>query len=410
MDNVIKLQRETDNYKITKYKKEITIDFTYYDKYQNLKTEVKKTNLIFWNHFYINNQYYFFPLFNIDLNESYNLQSDNLTSNFKLYKLLNDGADWKLIDTKQKCHTIISNMLSKNLFFKIRKYETCDREKILYKNRLYTLYYLFDLLEENGNFMITLYGYCDQTIEILYLLTYMFDYIYIFKNSEVYCSNFNSVISKEEIKKLINNKFSIQPKHNLNKLVKYFEKSIKYEYKSLKLQYDYYDDKYTILILEDLIIMYYYLNPYQKNDIYRYIEYYFMKIYYDDNLFLYENKIYKYIVNVINKFNCKNCLELGMGFGLYSFFILANKKTSLTSIDINQNKFYNIGIKLLKKFKFDTRHTLIKSNTNLNNNYDFIFIDFFYNQDINLDYYKKLLSKNGVMLLYKNNRIKLIHN
>jgi len=85
-------------------------------------------------------------------------------------------------------------------------------------------------------------------------------------------------------------------------------------------------------------------------------------------------------------------------------------KTSLTSIDINQNKFYNIGIKLLKKFKFDTRHTLIKSNTNLNNNYDFIFIDFFYNQDINLDYYKKLLSKNGVMLLYKNNRIKLIHN
>ena len=410
MDTIIRLQRNSNEYVLSKYKNKNYVNLNYYNKYQKLRLEIRKTCKFDWDLFKINSQHYFFSLFNIDLNKSYSLTSNDVTKNFVINKLSNNGMTSTLINSemKNKYDIIVSNMLPSNLFNKIRKYAYCDRETILYKYRLYTLYYLFDSLNYNGKFVITLYGYCDTTIEILYLLTFMFDYVYVFKSSMLVCYNFNSIISQKDIKKLINNRFTINPKNQLSSLIKHFESNLKHEVKLFKLQSNFYDDKYTILILENLITVFYYSNPFQKNDIYRYIEYYFYKIYYN-NLLLCENIIYKYIVYIINKFDCKNCLEVGMGFGIYSFFILCNRKTKLTSIDINQKKFYNYGIKLLKKFKFNKNHILIRENPILirdkpnNKKFDFIFIDFYFNPDINLEYYDELLEKNGIIILHNYN-------
>jgi 16S rRNA G966 N2-methylase RsmD len=407
MDTIIKLQRKSNEYILSKYKNKNKnyINLNYYHQYQKLKTENRISCKFDWDLFKINGEPYFFTLFNIQLGKCISIQSHNLTKNFFLYQLADNQKPLRYIgkvsDIKNKYDIILANTLTPKLYSKVVKYPYCDRENILYKYRLYTLYYLFDLLKENGKFLITLYGYCDTAIEILYLLTFMFDYV--FKSSMLVCYNFNSIISQKDIKELINNRFTINPKNQLSSLIKHFESNLKHEVKLFKLQNNYCDDRYTISILEDLIILFYYTNPYQKNDIYRYIEYYFYKIYYD-NLLLCENIIYKYIVYIINKFDCKNCLEVGMGFGIYSFFILCNRKTKLTSIDINQKKFYNYGIKLLKKFKFNKNHILIKDKPNnilkYNQKFDFIFIDFYFNSDINLEYYDELLEKNGIIILH----------
>jgi hypothetical protein len=276
---------------------------------------------------------------------------------------------------------------------------------------LYTLYYLFDLLKKNGKFVITLYGYCDETMEILYLLTLMFDYIYIFKNSEVFCFNFNSQISKNKIKNLINNKFSIQPKHQLNELINYFKNTFNYETILLKYKLTEYEDDYHIYSLGNLLTMFYYMSPYKKNDIYRYILYYFHQIYKKKLLILdavFNNEVYKYIINAITNYNCKKCLELGMGFGLYSFYILSNNKTNLVSIDPDQKKFFDYGVKLLKEFKFNKRHLLFRHKSKKilskiikkykENYFDFIFVDLFYSND--LSFVDSLLKINGVIILY----------
>jgi hypothetical protein len=423
MNNIFKLQRNSNDYKLTKLKKKTYVQSDYFEEYEKLRDVYRKKNIINWDFYLINSEYYVWQLFNINLNKTYSIASNNIDNKFFVNKLMHNGATVKYIDKvtkikiKNNYSIIFSNLLPANIFNKIRKYNYCKREELLYKYRLYTLYYLFDLLKKNGKFVITLYGYCDETIEILYLLTLMFDYIYIFKNSEVICFNFNSQISKNKIKNLINNKFSIQPKYQLDELINYFKTTFNNETMLLKYKLNEYEDFYNIYSMGNLLTMFYYMTPYKKNDIYRYILFYFNQIYdlkhkkllISDAIF--NNEVYKYIITTITNYNCKKCLELGMGFGLYSFYILSNNKTNLVSIDPNQKKSFDYGVKLLKEFKFDKRHLLFRHKSNKilpkiikkykENYFDFIFVDLFYNND--LSFIDPLLKINGVLILHNIN-------
>lgn len=421
MNNIFKLQRNSNDFKLTKLKKENYVKPEYFEEYNKLCIIFSKTNLINWNVYLINNQYYSWSLFNINLKKAYSLQSNDINNKFFITKIINDDGNVIYVNEinkiKNKYNLILANTIPSNIYNKIRKYDYCKREKLLYKYRIYTLYYLFDLLKKNGKFVITLYGYCNETIEILYLLTLMFDYIYIFKNSEVFCFNFNSQISKNKIKDLINNKFSIQPKYQLNELINYFKNSFNNEIILLKYQLNEYEDDYNIYSMGNLLTMFYYMLPCIKNDIYRYILYYFDQIYDHKHKKLlisdviFNNEVYKYIINMISNYNCKKCLELGMGFGLYSFYILSNNKTTLVSIDPNQKKFFDYGIKLLKEFKFNKRHLLFRHKSNKilpkiikkykENYFDFIFVDLFFNKD--LSFIDSLLKINGIIILYNIN-------
>jgi RIO-like serine/threonine protein kinase len=69
----------------------------------------------------------------------------------------------------------------------------------------------------------------------------------------------------------------------------------------------------------------------------------------------------KYLCEMIKKYNLNNCIEIGMAFGISSFYILTNPNTNLISIDPYQStQWDNMGKKLLLQCKFNKRHKLFE--------------------------------------------------
>jgi hypothetical protein len=466
MNGIFRLQRYNDDIKFTKNNIKININKNIVEKYNNLINKNKQIEIeqnirsMNWDVFIINNHAYWWTLFNIDMNDTYNIFSNNLESDFYIRKITNNktkniwkgkylGTTTELKKENKKFKIILLNILSPSLESLEQKYDDCKIEKIVYINRLKTIAYLFDFLEKNGIFVLHLFGlYCSQNEEqnLLNILSFMFDYLIIYRNM-VLCFNFNPILKKSDIINIINSvklqkNIYVESNYNTTELINYHENNLLYKSKLLYLKTNGYDDEYNIYILGDLISNYYYYYPKKETDIFRYIVQYFKNIY-DKKLLIsdaiYNNKVYKYIVNLINNFNVKNCLEIGMGFGLYSFYILTNPKVKLISIDpLQKTKWLNYGSKLLKEFCFNERHTLIKKDylnalkkmiSKYTASIDFIFVDTFYinnkyfekkydkmNQPIDLSYsnidityliyYHLLLKVNGIIIInYTSNAI-----
>ncbi len=292
---------------------------------------------------------------NIENNKNMiNLYIDKL--NFKnpgYYKFKWDSNEkYELINNNIKFDYIASNMSGGKIYKKIKGIHPCKKENILYKYNLYKLYSLFNILNTNGNAFITILNMCDsKTIEFIYLLTSMFEYIYILSGRKLYCFNFlpNFRITQDDIKKCIKNKyFKIEPKPD-------FEEFIKNQIKVFTSGYNYYKDS-----IKKKILICSYLN---LDIIFGYLPVEFYKF---DNILSYQHefiknvlelKSYKYFIqskefsffsnyiqqlnNFIKKIKPKNILELDFGWGIQTLFLLNNKKSqNVYTIDPFEKEFY----------------------------------------------------------------------
>lgn len=252
----------------------------------------------------------------------------------------------------------------------------CDREDYLLGYRLKTFHNLFDCLNKGGIFYLTIYNYCNNTtIELLYLLTTMFEYIVIYNTTYVYCYNFlgySTVIDKDQIIDLLNHPFCIEPKININGLITYLETNIKYKNKLLSLVLnEEMDEYYRLTINEYMTDIKEQINRNvitNKNALIDFQKYLLTAIkssFINKKLIKISSGIKQvegnFLVETIKHNGFKNVLEVGFAFGISAFYILSTHTTQLISIDPFQSTQWNsCGTKLLKQFGLNKNHKLIQ--------------------------------------------------
>ena len=259
-------------------------------------------------------------------------------------------------------------MTNKDILYKyLKKKNNTAKNNFYFNYKIKILLLLYDILEENGNFLLSFDNYIlQQNIEIIYLLLILFKDVLILSGRYFLCSSFYPKITKREfIKKIVNKKFDISPKPKLDELIKYLEKSFKYNVKILTLlekkDFDKLDDIYYRSYL-------YYINKIsgriaqsELTEILIYFNNFYSQIVKksynknSDKLIDIKNAVGKeegkYLNNLLKKFKLKKCLEVGLAFGISSINILSaiyKFGGTLVSIDPNQSgKWNNMGKKLI---------------------------------------------------------------
>lgn len=448
--NFFTLRRNDEKLKIIHKKDNLKIDMSIVRKCNKYEKIFKKIELdqdikliylkaFLKNPIRINDIPYYYHLLNFNINEAYTITSsisDNKPTVKKSMSLFNKRV--KINDLKQKKikykYVIANNILVED-YDKIQNLNYISREKLLFLHRLFIFKSLFDILEDNGTFFLSLmYFNGIDTINLLYLLTYMFESVTIFNVKYICCYNFlgnKSLISKNDIKNLIlnrykKNNFSITPKFNIKELLNYINNNFKKQLNLYELLYK--NNKktalnyYLSLLYDDLK---YSKSINIRDEINKILNNfnYFEKIANKniDDLKHYGKQTVNrehgtYIKKLISKNNYNKCIELGMGNGGYSYYILISNSPNhidLISIDPNQNKIYNnTGINFLKKTDLDKYHKLIEKESiialsellieNGKNSIDFIFINEMNNYEnvlYDITFCDLLLDINGIIIL-----------
>jgi predicted O-methyltransferase YrrM len=378
---------------------------------KNIEYKEKKTKLFKENQFGRN---FLFNMFGF--NEKTNLYINDI-------KNINDIS----INGIDKKHKNIIIRYGENLYKnKIAKINEYDREIILQKSLIITLYNLFNLLELGGNIMFSIHNFGnDNTFNVIYLLLNFFEKIIFIDEFKVFCINynfFNININNNLIENIFKNDciFSIEPKNNIDKLLDYLynifkiynktynlllynneEKFLLFKYKNLKslfLECGYMID--DVLLDLDLMFIDFFRIKINNNNKSKKIT---SAIRYEEGNYIYES---------IKKYNCKKCLEIGFANGISAVYILKNKETNLISIDPFQStQWNNEGNKLVKKLKLNKRHKCIEKKSyealpellkkEGNSTFDFIFIDGWHTFDYTLVdfFYANLLLKVGGIII-----------
>ena len=435
----------------TKIKPTITyVNNSYFDKkivdnYKNSeklfldKKKLQKKNSFFNKitkyEYLLNDTNYLFEVFNIDILKSGLIRADYINDKLEYYvKNANyntniiTNAKYKLnnlLSNKYiKYNTIIQNEVSKSMYDKLKDLSYCNRQNELINDYYLTIFIsLFDVLEINGNLFFSLFSICDnEEIDIIYLLSYMFDNIIIYNGLFIYCQGFranNSLITKEDIIKIKKNgMFCIEPKEKLNDLISYYNniiinKTLLYNL-YIDNKYDEYIDTVFISLYNNIINRK--INENIKHLIFQKMITFLKRIYINNSVIKINSSIKNseghYLSEIISNNNYKKCLEIGFAFGISAFYILSNKNSTLISIDPNQiTQWKSMGSKLIKSFKFNKRHKLIvkKSYEALpellkkhgEGSFDFIFIDGWHTFDYTLVdfFYSNLLLKIGGIIV-----------
>lgn len=428
MEYFYKFQRINDEYKIVTKKNNnqpyINDIFVKFDLLNDKIKQTKNKDISYlYNNLYIHNRdimKYFYQLFNINEKESYSLINKDDKDKFYLYKWFYNNKI-EDIDPNNKVDTVFYNNQSDIVYCKIKELSYCKRESFIYNHRISAILELFNCLNVGGTFFMTVYGYCDaRTIEILYILSFMFEYIIIYNSFNIFCYNFNPVITESNIKKMESKNNIIEPKNDYDNLIKYLNNNIKYKINIFNLILNQNEDEVLLKTFNDLISLCKYINPdlieefLISNNLN--IMKYFKRVYIDNKLVKTSSGINNIegntISNIIQNNNFKHCLEIGMAYGLSSFYILMNKNTSLVSVDPYQtSQWDNNGLKLLTEFNFINRHKLYKETNYValpkilekykENYFDFIFIDGFHTFDYTLFdfFYSNLLLKIGGIII-----------
>ena len=316
-------------------------------------------------------QAYLLKAFKININDSYSILSKDTSSNFFIIKNIDYGQSTKFInhinEVTVKYKNIFYNMVSSDLYNHIKKLSYCKREEYLYENKIATILHLYDYLEKDGNFFLSFHSFCniENIINIYYVLCYMFDYCVIYEDI-IICKKFNPILDKNNLLLMKNMEISVDK--NINLLVKYIQSYIEYKINLNKLIINKNDnDFFTFYIHKTLL----HLNSY-KPTINKSINYFSFIIKNLNN----NNEVKTFIVNLLNTNNIHNCLQLGLDYGIYAYYILNGTKCKLLSIDPYQiTKWNSKGIELLQLFKLNNRH--VQSLTYLNKmlKYSFILLD-----------------------------------
>jgi hypothetical protein len=433
MDFFYKLQRLDNNYKIVPIKtnnisKYIIDIFEKYNDIQTKLSDIKDKNIKYTYDRFLkintNNNHYLWTLLDFDINNSYNILSKNFETDFYIAKLIKNGQDIEILGNietiKDKYKYILYNMQSIYLYNQIKKFNKCKREELLFVNKLKIISYLFKFLEIGGKFFLSMQGFCNiQIIEIYYALTFMFEYVIVYNSISIVCINFNPVITCQDIELLMKKSHSIEPKHDLDNFIIYLFNNINYHIEKYNLLLQGSEQDFLNIIMNELVSSFHYYNKKSIDTFlldynFNIIEH-FKNIYLNKDLFKVSSSINSregnVIKGIIEKNNYKTCLEIGMANGISSFYILSNPKTTLISLDPYQDKQWNnIGIKLLKEFKFIKRHKLYQKKSFValpllikkKLKFDFIFIDGFHTFDYTLldFFYSNLLLKiNGTIVI-----------
>ena len=365
MNFFFKLERKNNEYTLNKKKQQYTIS-NLAIKLNNINMQIKKKkSILLENHNNIDryNQFYFLELLNININNAYCILSKDFNKQFYIVKLLDNGNNIIILGSinniKNKYPIIFYNMISKYLYQKLKSYDYCKREELLFFNKLYIIYYLYDFLEIGGTFFTSFQGFCNftQIFKIYNILSLMFDYCIIFYD-KIICKKFNPILQKSDLKKIIDNNYTISFNNDL--LISYLKDLINYKIKLNKIILTDKKEEFEKIFIYEALFHLKCINPELTN-----IDYYKQII---NNLKNESNKIFyiegNYITNLIKNNNLFNCIEIGMGYGIYSYYILNVKNTKLISIDNKQKtKWNNAGINLLKEFKLLNKHKLYITNS-----------------------------------------------
>ena len=385
--NFFTLRRNDEKLKIIHKKDNLKIDMSiirkcnkYEQKFKNIKLneDIKFIYLkaFLKNPFRINDIPYFYYLLKFNINEAYtitSLISENKPTIKKSMSLFNKRIEInKLLKKKIKYKYVIANHILVENYDKLKNINYISREKLLFLHRLRIFKSLFNILQDNGTFFLSLmYFNGNETINLLYILTYMFESITIFNTQYIVCYNFlgkKSLISQNDIKNLIlNNNFSITPKFNIKELINYINDNFRKKLDLYELLYNNKKDLalnyYLSLLYDDLKysdVINNSINIRKEINIILRNSKYFSKIKNKniDDLKHYGKKTIPrehgtYIKKLIKKYNYSKCIEIGMGNGGYSYYILISNSPNhidLISIDNNQNKLYNnTGMNFIKK-------------------------------------------------------------
>jgi len=434
--NIINKKYEKIKFNFNKLDTNIKLNKKIFTNSNNQLNTLKKGNILkdifikkIFEHFdeLIDDKNYIFSIFDIDVNKSYTIQSKYIDNELKYY--MSSFGNNNIICDIEKCtikyDMICQNIISKDMYEKIKDMKYCDRQLFLTNYYLNILIYLYSVLNINGNFFISFFNYCNEIpIELIYILSFMFEKVTIYNGIYIYCSSFlgcDSWVYIKDLEKCIkNNNFSVSPKKDLPLLLKYLENIFKiknYEYKLLlDKKYDDYID-FKIKNLYDNILE---LN---NKDV---LEYFYKKIFNIVKRTIINKKVLRinsaikeiegnFIIKNINENNYKKCLEIGFACGISAFYILSIKTTSLISIDPFQStQWSNYGNKIVKEMGFTKRHKCIEKKSyevlpkllekckKESDKYDFIFIDGWHTFDYTLIdfFYSNLLLKiNGMIII-----------
>lgn len=338
----------------------------------------------------------------------------------KIYGMQNNS---KLYINSTKTLNDISPLTKKTNFILTPKN---NNENEINKSIIIALYNFYDILEIGGNVMISLHNFViNDTFNVIYLLSNFFEKIIIIQGLTLFCVNYKVTnISKDIIAKIFNNDlvFSINPKNNLDALLKYLKNIFELHNKTYEKLLKNDEDEYIKLkykqTIELLLETGYYDNNININLALLFINYFRVKFNEKDkNLVKITSEIRyeegEYIKKTIEKNNFKKCLEIGFANGISAVYILMNKDTTLISIDPNQKtEWKSEGIKTLKKFDLNKNHKLIEKKSyealpellkkEGHNSFDFIFIDGWHTFDYTLVdfFYADLLLKiDGIIII-----------
>ena len=140
MNFFFKLHRLDDNYKIVTKQNIISPDNTskikelcnLLGKIHNSEDIYLQQLVIKFNQILVDNQYYIYELFDINLSNAYSILSNDFESDFYIIKFTNNGNNTEIIgkvdEITDKYDTILYNILSETLYKKIKNKNFCDRE------------------------------------------------------------------------------------------------------------------------------------------------------------------------------------------------------------------------------------------------------------------------------------------
>jgi len=283
--------------------------------------------------------------------------------------------------------------------------------KYQYEPTIKKIKYMFNHLNDNGYFFFNVFQFDSKIIKLINLLLLIFERIFIYKarlTYRVYCFNYNPIIYKDTFLNLLENieYIKIDSLINLEKLSNMIYKRLNFFNSiidSIKnndlIKYYSEVDKYHI----NAYINIQYanqnspINPVLRDDIRNVLNINHLEIkdnYINSVVFPIEgNGIYNLIIT--NKLNY--CLQIGMEFGIISFYILLgldklnNSDSKLVSIDeFQESRWHNFGLNLIKLNGFTKYHKLYLESSYLLlpklldieiNKYDLIFISGWHNFD-----------------------------
>lgn len=168
---------------------------------------------------------------NITIDE-YLLTINNMNNNLG-YILFRENEQKSIIETiellKTKRYTIqntpkFDNIITnpKHFNYNLTNRKLCEIEENLHKQFLMTFGILYYCLNLNGCYLITIINYCySETIDLIYLLLFLFEKIIIYEGTYIYCEKFNPLLSHKEFINIIKKDFTIINKVKIDKLLFY---------------------------------------------------------------------------------------------------------------------------------------------------------------------------------------------